>query len=261
MTTISWQIQAVSPLSLGNEEFVHLALTVADSVLITRDGDEIPLKAGDLVFCDPGRPRSPRFADDGQVTVFRLPHRCLELSEADRDRLAGMTSSGSDGLGALVSGFLAGLVTGAQCHRPKVLHQLTSTAVDLLVLLVMELLPTEREDLSGTTAIRSEMLARVQNYIQNHLADPGLSPQSIARANHISVRYLHRIFQHDGTTVSQWLRQRRLESCRRDLARTPNRRITVSAVANRWGFTSASHFSRVFRDEYGMSPSEWQDLS
>lgn len=34
---------------------------------------------------------------------------------------------------------------------------------------------------------------------------------------------------------------------------------TIAAVANRWGFMSATHFSRVFRAAYGMSPSEWRD--
>ncbi|MFD4659858.1 helix-turn-helix domain-containing protein [Kitasatospora sp. NPDC058444] len=256
---MSWQIQAVSPpLPSRSEEFFHLALAADDSVLVTGEGDEIPLEAGDLVFCDPGRPRSPRFADEGRVTVFRLPRRCLELSEADCDRLAGMTARGGDGLGALVSGFLAEIATGTRDHSPNVLHRLTRTAMDLLVVLVMELLQTEREDFS--TAARDELLAQVRNYIEDHLADPDLSPQAIARANHISVRYLHRIFQREGVTVGQWLRQRRLESCRQDLRRTPNRRITVSAVANRWGFVSASHFSRAFRDEFGMSPSEWQAL-
>ncbi|MGW2251739.1 helix-turn-helix transcriptional regulator [Kitasatospora sp. NPDC001660] len=259
MTTMSWHIQAVSPMPLRDEEFFHLALTVDDSVMITSDGDEIPLKAGDLVFCNPGRSRTPRFADDGRVTVLRLPRRLLELSEADCDRLTGMISGGDGGLGALVSSCLAELTTGVQDHSPETIHRLTRTTVDLLVVLVMELLQTEREDLS--TVAHGELIARIQDYIENHLTDPDLSPYSIARANHISVRYLHKIFQHEGITVGQWLRQRRLESCRHDLRRTPNRRIAVSAVANRWGFVSASHFSRIFREEYGMSPSEWQALS
>jgi AraC-like DNA-binding protein len=72
------------------------------------------------------------------------------------------------------------------------------------------------------------------------------------------VRYLHKLFQNDGTTVSQWVRQRRLNVSRQELGRTSNRRLTVAAVARRLGFISPSHFSRVFRDAYGMSPSEWQ---
>ncbi|MFF3147826.1 helix-turn-helix domain-containing protein [Streptomyces sp. NPDC057927] len=53
-------------------------------------------------------------------------------------------------------------------------------------------------------------------------------------------------------------RRRRLDACRRELGRSANRRPSVAAVAQRWGFSSPSHFSRTFRDAYGMSPSEWQ---
>ncbi|MBD0418210.1 AraC family transcriptional regulator [Streptomyces sp. TRM S81-3] len=263
MTTLSGRIHTVSPLpTLRDEEFFSLALAAADSVLITRDGDEVPLRAGDLVFCDPGQQRSPRFSEDCQVTFFRLPRRYLALSEADWDRVTGMTVRGSEGLGALVSDFLVALAAGVEGHGPKVIHQLTRTAVDLLVVLVMEILHAEPQ--GGTlrvTQARGEMLARVRNYIEKHLADPDLSPQSIARANHISVRYLHKLFQYGGTTVSQWVLQRRLDSCRHELSRTPNRRITVAAVAHRWGFVSPAHFSRTFRAAYGLTPSQWQALS
>ncbi|MGW2180479.1 helix-turn-helix domain-containing protein [Streptomyces sp. NPDC001732] len=263
MTTLSGRIHTVSPLpTLRDEEFFLLALAAADSVLITRNGDEVPLRAGDLVFCEPGRERSPRFAEDCQMTFFRLPRRHLALSEADWDRVTGMTVQGGEGLGALVSDFLAALAVGVEGHGAKVVHQLTRTAVDLLVVLVMELLQVEPQGgAPGATQARVEMLAQVRKYIEKHLADPDLSPRSIARANHISVRYLHKLFQYDGTTVGQWVLQRRLDSCRHDLSRTPNRRITVAAVAHRWGFASSAHFSRTFRAAYGMTPSKWQALS
>ncbi|MEU7094726.1 helix-turn-helix domain-containing protein, partial [Kitasatospora aureofaciens] len=83
-------------------------------------------------------------------------------------------------------------------------------------------------------------------------------PESIARSQHISVRYLHKLFQQDGTTVGQWVRRRRLDACRRELGRPSRRQASVSAVAHRWGFVSHSHFSRAFRDAFGVSPREWQ---
>ncbi|MFC8508076.1 helix-turn-helix domain-containing protein [Streptomyces sp. NPDC057411] len=60
--------------------------------------------------------------------------------------------------------------------------------------------------------------------------------------------------------MSQWVRQRRLESCRFELSRS-TRRTTMAAMAHRWGFSSPSHFSRTFRGAYGMSPSAWQALA
>ncbi|MFD0327423.1 helix-turn-helix transcriptional regulator [Streptacidiphilus monticola] len=84
-------------------------------------------------------------------------------------------------------------------------------------------------------------------------------PQDIAAAHSISLRYLHQLFQRQGTTVNSYVRTRRLEAARSELARTQGPRRTVAAVAARWGFTSAAHFSRVFRQSFGMTPLQWRN--
>ncbi|MEU4275355.1 helix-turn-helix domain-containing protein [Streptomyces tanashiensis] len=263
MTTPTGHIQIVSEMpAAGDGEFLHLGRVFDDSVATTGHGDELRLGPGDLVFCDPARHRSPRFTADCRMTVLRLPRRHLALSEADLDRVTGMTVPGGEGVGALVSDLLITLATEAEAHGTRMIGQLTRSAADLLVVLVMELLQTEaEEDIPDQTSPGSEILDRIKTYVDEHLKDPDLSPQSIARANRISVRYLHKLFQDDGITVSQWVRRRRLDSCKWDLSRTPNRRTTVAAVAHRWGFSSPAHFSRTFKDAYGMSPREWQALA
>ena len=67
---------------------------------------------------------------------------------------------------------------------------------------------------TGTSAGPS---GRVRRYIEANLADPLLSPASIAAAHFISTRHLHNVFHEAGTTVAQWIRTRRLEGCRREL--------------------------------------------
>ncbi|GAA2788117.1 hypothetical protein GCM10010470_23340 [Saccharopolyspora taberi] len=55
-----------------------------------------------------------------------------------------------------------------------------------------------------------------------------------------------------------WIRQRRLERCRRDLTNPHLRQRPVHAIAARWGFTDPAHFSRIFRAAYGLSPSDYR---
>ncbi|HYP73799.1 MAG TPA: helix-turn-helix domain-containing protein, partial [Microbacterium sp.] len=85
-----------------------------------------------------------------------------------------------------------------------------------------------------------------------------LSPGSIAAAHYISTRHLHGLFQEQGTTVSTWIRMRRLEQCRRDLADPLHAGSPVAAISARWGFVDAAHFSRSFKQAYGVSPSEYR---
>jgi AraC-like DNA-binding protein len=93
---------------------------------------------------------------------------------------------------------------------------------------------------------------------QVNLADPDLSPTTVAAANHVSVRYLHRLFETHETTVAAWIRGRRFERSRRDLADPTMRQLPISAIAARWGLTNPAHFGRLFRTEYGLQPTEYR---
>jgi AraC-like DNA-binding protein len=56
--------------------------------------------------------------------------------------------------------------------------------------------------------------------------------------------------------VSGYLRNERLEAVRRDLANPALRHRSVAALAARWCFVDAAHFSRAFRQRYGYTPSQ-----
>jgi AraC-like DNA-binding protein len=60
-------------------------------------------------------------------------------------------------------------------------------------------------------------------------------------------------------SVSLYVRDLRLERCRRDLLdpRLPDR--SISTVAFRWGFGDLSGFNRAFRDAFGITTSRWTD--
>jgi AraC-like DNA-binding protein len=102
-------------------------------------------------------------------------------------------------------------------------------------------------------------MLRILDFIGHHLSDQELGVEYIAAANHISVRQLHKLFSDEDRTVGAWIRSRRLDACRRDLADPLLRGMPVHAIAARWGFPSAAHFSRVFRAHYGMTPQEYRE--
>jgi AraC-like DNA-binding protein len=97
-------------------------------------------------------------------------------------------------------------------------------------------------------------------FIRQNLHDPELTPTMVAAAHHISLSYLHRIFQQQasGETVAAWIRGQRLESARRDLADSALRTMPIHAIAARWGISRASDFTRAFRSAYGLSPKEYR---
>ncbi|BDM74141.1 hypothetical protein HEK616_76280 (plasmid) [Streptomyces nigrescens] len=80
---------------------------------------------------------------------------------------------------------------------------------------------------------------RRRTFIVERLGDPELGPEVIAAAHQISLRYLHRVFQQQATTPMAFIRQQRLDRCRRDLVNAALSHLTIHAIATRWGYPQA----------------------
>ena len=105
------------------------------------------------------------------------------------------------------------------------------------------------------------LLAAVRAYVEEHLADPDLDPRAIAAAHFISVRQLHRLFAGEQETVARYVRRRRLERARAELACSGACELPLAAVAHGCGFTDPSVFGRAFRAAYGVTPSRYRALA
>lgn len=95
---------------------------------------------------------------------------------------------------------------------------------------------------------------RIQRFVLDRLRDPGLSVSLIAAELGLSVRYVHKLFERQPQQVMQWAQQQRLQACRSDLARRGTR--PIADIAFDWGFSSPAHFSRAFKRQFGVRPSD-----
>ncbi|UKY54798.1 helix-turn-helix domain-containing protein [Streptomyces inhibens] len=237
------------------DDYVVVKLLDRGIARLEQDGREAYLGSGDVFVYDMARPVRLDFPQSFRTKSLVLPRDVLGLSESDVAHITATPLGPDTPLGGLLAPFLAGLVNGAGTYSPRTSELMARSFVDLLGVLADDLLGRTSEDTPGGNRA---LLLRIQAFIDRHIADTDLTPQAIARAHHISLRYLHKLFESEDATVGRWIQRRRLEECRRDLARRANV-STIAAVAHRWGFTSAAHFSRVFRATYGMSPREWRD--
>ncbi|MFE3289095.1 helix-turn-helix domain-containing protein, partial [Streptomyces sp. NPDC059233] len=163
------------------------------------------------------------------------------------------------GSGAILADFFKSLVTrGPQCS-PEELRALGAVTLDLATAFLARLLGDPGQ--APAEARTQEALQRVYRFIENNLGDLGLSPQMIADRHNMSVRRLHALFGDQPLTVAARIRQRRLERAHADLACGELRSRPVQVIAHRWGFSSATVFSRAFREAYGITPTEHRALS
>jgi AraC-like DNA-binding protein len=236
-------------------EYLTLSFQRRGTATKEQDGRESRLQPGDFSLSDSSRPFRKKLEGEFSFVSFHFPRQELPVRDADLREFTATAFGGGAGTAALVSSYFMSMAREAAGFDDAVRRRVAATALDLLTLLVDE---HRGRAASPATESPSAALVRVKDHIMRHLADPGLSPATIAAAQFMSVRQLHKLFEQDGATVAGWIRTQRLERCRRDLLRPTAVEIGVAGIARRWGFVSASHFSRAFRAAYGMSPREWQ---
>lgn len=224
-------------------------------------GGDTALRTGDLLVMDSSRPfHGDVHADPGRwshVTV-QCPRGSLPLPEKMVQRLLAVPISGHRSMGGVFGRWLADLNVRADEFTPADIPTLASVTLDLLASVIARCLDTESA--LSPEARRNALRARINTFVEQHLADPALSPQTIADAHHISLRQLQQLLAEDDTSPAAWIRHRRLERCRLDLANPRLDARPIQAVAERWGFTDATHFSRLFRATYGMPPRNYRSL-
>lgn len=232
--------------------FYKASLQVSGTGLLIQDGREALLQPGDLAIYDTARPYSLVFEDDMRMLVLMFPREQLGLPPDMMRQLTAHRFSSDNGLGAMIIPFLQNVSQNLDKVGGATGPRLVRTAIDLITTMFANELDLEADPRDS----HQLLMQQIRHYIEANLGSAELGPNQIAAAHFISTRHLHGLFRQKGTTVSTWIRERRLENCRRDLIDPLNAHSSVSAIASRWGFVEAAHFSRVFKAAFGMSPSE-----
>ncbi|RSN66888.1 helix-turn-helix domain-containing protein [Actinomadura sp. WAC 06369] len=260
-------------------ECYKIGLVLRGSCVLRQNGRRVAVAAGDAVFYDLTRPVEITFGAHHIFTVV-IPHRALPLPHARVAGLGGTLLSARARTGRPVTALLAALAEDAREHGgpgggpdaadgadasggaappagEPFAHHVGGAIVELVAGAAGEWLGV-RNECAGRAPERAAMLRAVREWIEARLHEPDLCPARIADAHHISVRQLYRLFQPTGTTVARYVRDRRLERCRRELADPFLGTQRIGAIAARWGMPDAAGFSRAFRAAYGVTPSAYR---
>jgi AraC-like DNA-binding protein len=133
----------------------------------------------------------------------------------------------------------ADLDAGARIASGRVLTELLSTCL-------------APHRLPGRAALQAGLFARAREHIERRVGDPSLRPGTVAAELRVPLRTLQDVFAQRGETIWGYIRDLRLERCNAELRTGTDRTVTEIAFAH--GFTNAAHFTRCFRERYGMTP-------
>lgn len=240
----------------SDPETLCMHITLNGTLFAETAGRNVACTAGDLLIHDTSHPmrtafREPRSGLSYRGVAVMIPRAELPLT-GRIDRVVGLRVPQDDGVGALMSKFVTDLIHRADDLRPTDTSGLGAVVRELASTLVVR--TADAEGLKAKLPSRSILELRVKEFIIRHLGDQDLSPATIAAAHHISLSYLHEIFQKQDKTVTRWIRHQRLENAYRDLVDPSRAALTIGEIAARWGFRYQADFARAFRATYGLAP-------
>ena len=221
-------------------------------VRFVQDGQDVSCAPGGFLIERSHLPYEFSHADPASLWVLKVPRAVLEAQISRPERLATLRFDARNGAGALFVDMLRLAVGRIAEFNDASRCLIGGQLVELLAAAVTE----DKRVLSGSSSsVRNAHLCRAEEIIRSRLGDPGLSPQSVADACGISMRYLQQIFEAENTTVGGHIRNQRLALCDQRL-RDPRFRGAISEIAYACGFGDQAQFSRNYRSHFGCTPSE-----
>lgn len=233
----------------------HILVQLSGKSEFSQGGNNACLSPGDFTLVDCSHSYELAFDDSVANLVITVRRDQLKPYMACPESLAGIKQSGSSGISALASRFLQEL-----WKRPE--DFLAASSTPFLERAVLDMVAGSYAGERATSARSTEhALTRrmgLIRYIEEHLCDQELCPESIASAFHVTPRCIYRLFESETDTLAHYIRRRRLEESAFALRNPMLRHRSISSIAFDHGFSSIAHFCKIFRQHYDTSPTEYR---
>ena len=244
-----------SHIASQNDHALILHYQLGGYSLNEQDGRQTVIHAGDYTLCDSTRPYKLAFDARNDMLSIRIPHKAFKQRINSPESLTCVHMSSQSGISQLVSNFIRSCWTHyIQGMDPALEARLAENLLDLLATSYATIYKTRVEQTSVVTSRR----LLVKQFIEEHLNNPELSPGFLAAAFGYTTAYLHKLFCCEGESLCQYIMRRRLEEAAKLIGDVLHQGRTFSEIAYKVGFKSATHFGRVFKEHYNLTPTQYR---
>lgn len=220
--------------------------------LVRQHGRQATVRSGSWAIYDTNQPYEVLNPEWSEHLIIQLPRHGLLQRGLRLHGLMARTLSGA-GMPQVALESMRSTYRELPAMSEPVAWRAAQMLVEVVYLALLEL--------AGQSTVNSRQMVlreRIQAYVNSHLRDPALSLGLVADGLNCSKRHLHNAFADDTLGLQAWIQQRRLELAQQDLRQPHLRQLTITQIALDCGFHSSAHFSRVFKLQTGLSPSEFR---
>ncbi len=256
MTSTAAERQPPSPALRSAPAFLIL-IQLSGASEIGHHGHSETLREGDMILCDASSPLRLAVDAAAEMLLLRIPAATLKTHLPSPECFCGRALRSTEGVTSTATKMAVSLFehleAGLSLHYRERVAQHLLDVIATAYALAFHTPESQSSIVSGRCAL-------VKLFIEQHLRDPDLTACMIASRLKLSPRYLRMIFAGEGETVSGYILRRRLEQCARQIGDPAWRGHSMTEIAFGWGFNSAPHFTRTFRDRFDMPPREYRRL-
>ena len=252
-STAQTVLRTPQQISKASEDVFLLSIQLAGAGQLVQDQKIARLKPGELALYDSTRPYELLFDHHFEQYVLSLPGSLLRkrLRNAE-DMTACKITTAQSGTARLLSRMITELMDSPPAGGPVVDMAVADGLVSILVATLAENM--------GSLSLKDESVSlrcdRIKAYVLENLRDPDLSISKIAKRLNLTASTVHRAWEGEPDTLSKWMWSMRLKGAEQDLHRLACSDKTITEIAYHWGFSSSAHFSRAFRQHFGVPPKE-----
>lgn len=219
---------------------------------VSQGGRDSRIEAGDIFMIDLTKPFEIETGEILTHSVYLDPARLRELMP-QAEALTALPIKSQGGPGAMFRAMFDELFMLA----PALDENLADRIAEMLPYVLATALSSLRQaEEALPSRIKLLHKQRVRRYARGHLREPKLNGDVIGKAVNLSLRYIYELFSDEETTLMKWIWSERLDHCHRELAMPALHSRSIGEIAYSWGFSDVAHFSRTFRERFGVSPRE-----
>jgi AraC-like DNA-binding protein len=229
--------------------YLKAVMQAKGRTVLEQKGRTTLLRPTDWTIYDTSRPHIITIPERAEMFMLMIPRQKIVTRNLDPQDIAGRRFSGRQGVGKLMWNLIPAAFEQIPTLRERSSYDVADMLAQMIRLAILDsfeqCLPADSKD---------AMRERVKLYIEGHLRDADLSISKLARVAHCTKRYLHMAFHPEKSSISEFILKLRLERCFEDLRNPACARRSITDIAYSWGFNNSNHFSRCFKQLYGMSP-------
>lgn len=236
----------------SEEGFIKVMWQMAGQMYLEQDQKQVLVLPGQATVCDTARPYRIHLSDKAHFAVLMLPYLALPGWETISQRLCGSQLAETGSMRAALGALLA--LTGMPQTFVTDAGATVSQAIQLM-------LTSSMHRSAGVTRASGSLnprLNKAQRHILQHIGDPKLDADDLAEALCMSRRSLYMLFKEYKLTPGKMIHDMRLQRCMDTLSDPAQQNRKITDIAFDHGFGDYATFSRLFKAQYGVTPSEYR---